>query len=171
MTLNKYACVRRYPYILVITLCIMFFGAFQSAQSQSFDSIERQRTLDMLKTVKDDLKKNYYDPSFHGMDLDARFKAAEEKLKQATSVGQSFSIIAQVLLDLDDSHTKFYPPSRPEKVDYGWKMQMIGDAAYIVAVRPGSDADKQGLKPGDRVLAVERAQAEPERSLENELLL
>lgn len=156
MTLNKYPCVRRYPYILVITLCIMFFGAFQSAHSQSFDSIERQRTLDMLKTVKADLKKNYYDPSFHGMDLDARFNAAEEKLKKAASIGQAFSIIAQVLLDLDDSHTKFYPPSRPEKIDYGWKMQMIGDASYIVAVRPGSDADKQGLKPGDRVLAVER---------------
>jgi carboxyl-terminal processing protease len=156
MILNKYGCVGRSLYILVLTLCFMFFGAFQRASAQTLDSIERQRTLDMLKTVKDDLKKNYYDPSFHGMDVDARFKAAEEKLKQATSVGQSFSIIAQVLLDLDDSHTKFYPPSRPEKVDYGWKMQMIGDAAYIVAVRPGSDADKQGLKPGDRVLAVER---------------
>src|SRR5213593_2923257 len=120
--------------ILRVVVGLLCLGTLEPARGQSLDSFERQRTLDMLKVIRDDLKKNYYDPNFHGMDVDARFKAAEEKLKQATSVGQSFSIIAQVLLDLDDSHTKFYPPSRPEKVDYGWKMQMIGDAAYIVAV-------------------------------------
>ena len=155
MTFNEYACVRRYPYVVVITLCLMA-GALQSASAQKLDSIERQRALDMLKTVKSSLKENYYDPNFHGIDVEARFKAAEGKLKEATSLGQAFGIIAQVLLDLDDSHTKFYPPSRPEKIDYGWTMQMIGDTAYVVAVRPGSDADKQGLKPGDRVLTVER---------------
>lgn len=155
MTLNKNPRVHTYLSFLVIALCIMSFGAFQSASAQKFDSIERQRTMDMLKTVKASLKDNYYDPNFHGMDVDARFKMAEEKLKQASSVGQAFGIIAQVLLDLNDSHTKFYPPSRPETVEYGWEMQMIGDACYIVAVKPGSDAEKQGLKPGDRVLALE----------------
>jgi len=25
----------------------------------------------MLSTIKEDLKKNYYDPTFHGMDLEA----------------------------------------------------------------------------------------------------
>lgn len=156
MTLNKHNCVRRNPYVLVITLCLMFFGAFQSASAQKLDSIERQRAADMLKTIKDDLKKNYYDEKFRGLDLDARFKAAEEKLNQAASLGQALGIIAQVLLDLDDSHTKFYPPSRPEKIDYGWRMQMIGNDSYIVAVKPGSDAEKKGLKPGDRILALER---------------
>lgn len=155
MTFNNYACVCRFAHVLVITLCVIVFGAFQSASAQKFDSIERQRTLDMLKTVKESLKDKYYDPSFHGMDVEARFKAAEEKLKQASSVGQAFGIIAQVLLDLNDSHTKFYPPSRPETIEYGWEMQMIGDACFIVAVKPGSDAESQGLKPGDRVLAVE----------------
>lgn len=155
MTPNNYFCVRKSPYVLVAALCVVFYGAFHSASAQKFDSIERQRTLDMLKTVKASLKDNYYDPTFHGMDVDARFKTADEKLKQASSVGQAFGIIAQVLLDLNDSHTKFYPPSRPEKVDYGWEMQMMGDECYIVAVKPDSDAEKQGLKPGDRVLALE----------------
>jgi C-terminal processing protease CtpA/Prc len=109
----------------------------------------------MLKLVRDDLKKNYYDPNFHGMDVDARFKAAEDKLKQATSLGQGFGIIAQAVIDLNDSHTFFLPPRRPERIEYGWNMQMVGDKCYVVAVKPGSAAEKQALKVGDEVHSVE----------------
>jgi carboxyl-terminal processing protease len=40
------------------------------------------------------------------------------------------------------------------QIEHGWKMQMIGDKCYVVAVKPGSDADAKGLKPGDRILAI-----------------
>jgi len=109
----------------------------------------------MLKVIRDDLKKNYYDPSFHGMDVDARFKTAEEKLKKATSLGQALGIIAQTLLELNDSHAFFIPPPRPERVEYGWYMQMIGNKCYVVAVKPGTAAEATGLKVGDEVLSVE----------------
>ncbi len=36
-------------------------------------------------------------------------------------------------------------------------MQIIGDDCFVVAVQPGSDADAGGLKPGDRLLRVERS--------------
>ncbi|HEX8456111.1 MAG TPA: S41 family peptidase [Pyrinomonadaceae bacterium] len=141
-----------------VALFIVCGVAPQTLRAQSFDRIERERALTMLSNIKDQLKKNYYDPTIRGMDVEARFKAAEEKVKQASSLGQAFGVIAQVLLDLDDSHTKFYPPSRPERVEYGWEMQMIGDECYVTAVKPGSDAAAQGLKEGDRIIAVERFQ-------------
>ncbi|HEY0082804.1 MAG TPA: S41 family peptidase [Pyrinomonadaceae bacterium] len=145
--------------IFAVVGLVIFAGlAPQALRAQSFDRIERERALTMLGNVKDQLRKHYYDPTIRGMDVDARFKVAEEKIKQATSLGQAFGIIAQVLLELDDSHTKFYPPSRPERVEYGWEMQMIGDECYVVAVKPGSDAAAQGLKEGDRIIAVERFQ-------------
>ena len=141
--------------VLPAAVALLCLAVLEPARGQSFDSIERQRTLDMLKVLKDDIKKNYYDPSFHGMDVDVRLKAAEEKLKQATSLGQALGIIAQALLDLNDSHTFFIPPPRPERVEYGWYMQMIGDKCYVVAVKPGSPAEAVGLKVGDEIHSVE----------------
>jgi len=138
--------------VWVFAWCVLSLGLI--AQAQGDISFERGRGRDMLKTVKEDIKKNYYDPNFHGIDLDARFKAADEKMQQAQSVGQIFGIIAQVLLDFDDSHLFFVPPGFSDSVEYGWQMQAVGDKTYVVAVKPGSDAEAKGLKPGDQVLSV-----------------
>ena len=118
-------------------------------------SFERERGRMMLNTIKGDLKKNYYDPGFHGIDVDARFKEAEEKIKTATSVGQIFGIIAQALIDFEDSHTYFLPPSRSYRTEYGWQMQMIGEKCYVVAVKPGSDAEAKGLSVGDEIYSID----------------
>lgn len=134
----------------VVVLCFA-----SQAFSQSIDRIELGRAKDMLKNVKNEIKNGYYDTSFHGMDLDARFKTAEEKMDKAGSIDQAFAIIAQAVLDLDDSHTTFFPPSRSVSVEYGWRMRMIGDKCFVIAVKPKSDAEKMGLKPGDQVLSLE----------------
>lgn len=130
-------------------------GAVQTARSQSVTKLDLDRGYVMLKAIKESLKDGYYDPAFHGMDIDARFKAAEQKMKEAKSNGQIFGIIAQVLSELKDSHTYFIPPGRNNQVEYGWQMHAIGDKCYVVAVKPGSDAEAKGLKPGDEVLQVD----------------
>ena len=109
----------------------------------------------MLDQIKNEIKKNYYDPTYHGIDLESRFKAADEKITSATSLGQVFGIIAQVLIDFEDSHLFFIPPARTSRTDYGWQMQIIGEKCYVVAVKPGSNAETKGLKAGDEVLAVD----------------
>ena len=38
--------------------------------AQGFDRIERERAKDMLKTIKNEVEKNYYDPTFRGLDLE-----------------------------------------------------------------------------------------------------
>lgn len=134
--------------------CFLALGALQPARAQSFSSVERGRAHDMLNTLKDDIEKNYYDTKYHGVDVEARFKAADEKLKHATSLGQALGIIAQAMIDLDDSHTVFLPPPRPERIEYGWRMQMIGDKCYVIAVKPGTDAEAKGLKVGDIIESI-----------------
>jgi carboxyl-terminal processing protease len=140
---------------VLAALCLFAFGATRPARAQSLSDTDRGRARDMLNVVKDGIKKNYYDPTYHGVDLDARFKAAEEKLKQAASLGQAYGIIAQAVIDLEDSHTVFFPPARGGSIEYGWQMQIIGDKCYVIAVKPGSDAEAKGLRPGDEVLTMD----------------
>ena len=123
--------------------------------SQSLSGQDRDRGLIMLKAARDDIRKNYYDPELRGIDLDARTKAAEERIKQAKSNGEVFGIIAQLLLDFNDSHTIFLPPQRAARIEYGWQVQTFGDDSYVIAVKPKSDAEAKGLKPGDKVISID----------------
>jgi len=135
---------------------LVLAGSFGSVLAQGgLETFDRENAKAMLSGVKADLQKNYYDPSLRGMDVDAHFKAAEAKLNQATTRDQLIIIVAQTVLDLNDSHTFFVPPSRAAVVKYGWEMKMVGDRAFIDAVNPKSDAASTGLKVGDEILAVD----------------
>jgi carboxyl-terminal processing protease len=118
-------------------------------------SLDRDRTLEMLDEVAQDVRKHYYDPNFHGVDWDAKVAEAKNKIKSETSVNMALAHVAAALISLNDSHTFFLPPPRPYRHDYGLATQMIGDHCYVSRVRPASDAEAQGVKPGDEVLALE----------------
>ena len=140
---------------LWLLLLIIVLACTQPVWPQSLSGQDRDRGLIMLKAARDDIRKNYYDPELRGIDLDARIKAAEARIKQAKSNGEVFGIIAQVLMDFNDSHTIFLPPQRASRIEYGWQVQTFGDDTYVIAVKPKSDAEAKGLKPGDKVLAID----------------
>jgi len=126
----------------------------QPSQQPTFGNFERERAVDMLEAIAGDVKKHYYDPKFHGLDWEARVKEAKERVEKSTSQNQALSHIAGALIDLNDSHTFFLPPARPFVLDYGLDFQMIGDQCFVTRVRPGSDAESKGIRPGDQVLSV-----------------
>ena len=109
----------------------------------------------MLQRTVADLEKNYYDAEFHGINLDAREHEAEERIRNAKSYGEAFAAIAWTLDALNDSHTFFLPPPRPYNVENGWEMTFVGEKCFVTAVKPGSDAEKKDMKPGDQVLSIE----------------
>jgi C-terminal processing protease CtpA/Prc len=127
-------------------------GALNAQDAPVLDATERNRARQMLQDIEQAVKDGYYDRTYRGIDLKAHFGAAREKIDTARSVGHAYAIIAQALVDFDDSHTFFIPPMRAATYEYGWTMQMVGDSCYVTAVKPGSDAEAKGLKPGDRVV-------------------
>lgn len=130
-------------------------GIISVAVAQELTKESRGRGQIMLNVIKKELQKHYYDPEFHGRDLEACFQKARLDLDQATSLGHMFGIIAPAVLELEDSHTLFVPPRRVSKIQYGWEMRVINETPYIIAVKPGSDAAAKGLKAGDAVLSVD----------------
>ena len=147
--------LRRRAIAFVLGSGLIAFCQSSLANAQGIGAYDRDSARAMLSVIKDDLKNNYYDPNLRGMDLDGRIKQAEERIKQATSRDQLIATVAQVLLDLDDSHTFFVPPSRAARVEYGWQMKMVGDVCYVTAVKPKSFAEAKGLKPGDALHSVD----------------
>lgn len=124
------------------------------AFSQDMTKLERGQAQDMLQVVAGDVRKHYYDPTFHGVDWDATIAKAKENIDKASSMNIALSYVAAAVERLNDSHTNFYPPERMHRFYYGWRYQMIGDRCYITQIRPGTDADAKGIRPGDEILTI-----------------
>lgn len=122
--------------------------------SQQLSNLDRGRAQDMLQVVANDIRKHYYDPKFHGVDWDAAVRDARQKIDNASSMNMALSYIAAAVDALDDSHTHFLPPGKAHDYDYGWQDLLVGDRCYVAHVRPGSDAERKGLKPGDEILTI-----------------
>ncbi|HLX00195.1 MAG TPA: S41 family peptidase [Candidatus Acidoferrales bacterium] len=123
-------------------------------QLQKITDSQRADTEVMLINLRDAVKKNYYDPAYHGLDIDARYKTYKEKLIKAETLGDAFRTVAAFLSGLDDPHTCFIPPTPIYQAQRAYKMQMFGDACFITHVRPESDAAKK-LHPGDQVMTLD----------------
>jgi C-terminal processing protease CtpA/Prc len=108
----------------------------------------------MLNVIAADVKKHYYDPKYHGIDWESKTREMKQKIEQSETSNRALSEIAALLDSLNDSHTFFLPPAHATRHDYGWKAQLIGGRCYIVHVRPGSDAESKGIKPGDEIIAL-----------------
>jgi len=147
--------LRRLPLMAATLIGLFLIGIVCPTSAQQINNTDRDRGHVILKTLKNEIKKNYFDPGFHGLDLDALFKTADEKVDRAVSVSQIFGIVAQTLIEFNDSHLFFIPPSRAARSDYGWQWQAIGDQCFVVAVKPGSDAEQKELLPGDLVISID----------------
>jgi C-terminal processing protease CtpA/Prc len=122
---------------------------------QGLSQFDRQRGLDMLAVVRNDIGRNYFDSTFRGVALDAVFDTAEARIRGAVSVEQVLATIALTTASLNDSHTLFLPPGLTYRAEYGLKFRFVGDTCRVYEVTAGSDAEARGLSPGDAVQSVE----------------
>lgn len=121
---------------------------------KSAPKINRARGNEILKEIKKVIKAYYYDKNYRGIDIEKKFDEAAEKIKQLETNAQIFRVIAGILLEFNDSHTRFTPPGRSNRVEYGFSMQMVGNDCFVVDVKKGSDAEQKGVKRGDRLVKI-----------------
>lgn len=142
------------PMNLMTACCVAAMSAAAFAHApQTMSANDLFKVRGMLRDGCEAVKQHYYDATFHGVDLDARFKEYDEKLKSAPSMNVGITLVAGFLDGLKDSHTYFQPPPHSYTIDYGYRLAVIGDDVYVARVRPGTDAASK-VTAGDRVMSL-----------------
>ena len=139
----------------VVVVCAIFAGMLFSSflQAQQNAKLDRQYGQDMLQTVANAVRKQYYDPKFHGLNFDAVVAEAKARIDKSTSLDYSMSVIAAMLDNFNDAQLFFFPPQHATILVPGWREDMVGNHCYVVEVRPGTDAATK-LKLGDEILSI-----------------
>ena len=170
------------PHRSALTLAVMLalllasnLGAQQptSAAQPSPGAIsktDRERALGILDTVSKGIQELYYDPKMNGLDWNAVLASARAKIAQSNSLNEALTQIAVAVSALNDSHTIFIPPARPYHLDFGFEYQLIWNRCFVIRVRPGSDAEAQGLKRGGEILTINGSPPNRQNFKSNEYL-
>ncbi len=114
---------------LILLLSLSSLTRAQQPAPHKRNSIDAARVQQMLKDAYYGVKKNHYDKNYHGVARDAKYREAKEQLKDMSSNAQGFSVVANLRMTLEDSHSFFFPPSRGSCVEYSFRVQRIGDRA------------------------------------------
>lgn len=131
-----------------------FANAQSAANTPQISATTRTQLHTMLKITHDEVRKSYYDPQYHGVNLDSTFATYDSRLNSVQTLNQGFAVIAAYLGQLHDSHTYFVPPLRVDESEIGFRYEMFGDNCFVTAVDPKSDAAKK-LHPGDQILTFD----------------
>ncbi len=145
------------PLALLLVVILGLDGNTPALSAQDRGGVtafQRQLAVRILDQVQNALDGLYYDSTFGGKNLDRFRYEAQRTIDTASTRPALFGAVAQYVLNLGDSHTRFFPPGLTVSVDYGWTWRMIGENCYVSEVRHGSDAERQGLAVGDQILAI-----------------
>ena len=163
--------VKRVVFTYVATLMIATASS-QHVAAQQMSKQSRESAEAMLQNIAADIKKDYYDPKFHGLDWDAVVAQTKQKIDKSDRFDMAILHIAALVDSLNDSHTTLFPPHKvlnapayvanwrallqltDKRHDYGWRSQIIGERCFVTHVRSGSDAEKKGLHVGDELLSM-----------------
>lgn len=148
-------CLRRCAAALALALLPQLPASAQKTQKDphAISRFDRERAKVMLDDIHEALKEDYYDPTFHGVDMDARYHQYRKRLDTVPTLPEAFRVIAAYLDALHDSHVYFVPPQINYMPFYGLHMEMIAGHCLITRVRPDSDAAAK-VHPGDEVTGL-----------------
>ncbi len=141
--------MKKIIFLLTLLIIPLNFAAAQDLKS------EIVLNLDMLEKIKNDIQENYYDPSFHGINIEENYIKTRELIKKASSAIEMTDLIARFCFLLDDSHVGFIPPRKTFSVDYGWELLLIDGKVFVTKIKDDSDAYKKGIRIGDQIYMIE----------------
>jgi len=135
-------------------ICAVVFTGTGRSQQPAMSQDDQVLIAAMLRTAHDDVKKYYYDPKIRGLDWDGLYQKYDARIPKVRNVGEGMRLVTAFLSELKDSHTFLLPPLRSVRMDYGYRLEEIGDACFVTQIRPKTDAAAK-LNIGDQVLKLD----------------
>jgi carboxyl-terminal processing protease len=107
------------------------------------------------------VRERYYDPDLGGVDWPALGERLRPLAASARDDAEFYAVLRRLLASLRDPHTRVFPPGegadwRVQRfVSVGLSVRELGGELLVVSVAPDSDAEREGVRPGDAVLSVD----------------
>lgn len=127
------------------------------ATSSAMPREERAKVFDQVWRLIYD---NYYDRNFRGIDWREQRDAFRPVAESATNNAEFYRTLRQMIGKLGDAHTRIYSPEdgfdryRPSGLSVGLIVRQIEGKPVVTWVEPGSEAARQGIRPGFVVVDV-----------------
>jgi carboxyl-terminal processing protease len=140
----------------ILTATVVFMLLITSTFANAGQSIElsradMRRVVDILAT---DIEKKFYDPSLNGVDIKKLAEETKAQISGMNDVGQMHAAVWEFVRAVGDSHTRYVPPQLTVFPTFGFKARGVGDDVLVTDVIKDGPAEKAGVKPGDKLLAL-----------------
>lgn len=137
-------------------------AARPSPTAAPLSALERQQIFQEVWQLVAD---NYVYHDYNGVDWEKIREVYAPLVASAQSDDEFYGYMAEMVAQLGDEHSRFMPPAAvvsEDEIVAGREMQGIGvmtrmtaDGAFVKVVFPDSPAARAGLRPRDRIIAVD----------------
>ncbi len=150
--------------MLIALLLVQLLGCAAVAPQPPGATLDAAQRAEAFDTVRQRVREQYVDPQLRGVDWDASAARLRPQALAAATDEQFWELLDRLTAELGDAHTQVLSPRRhawwkaKQSLTLGLRVSEIAGELVVTGVAPGSDAERQGLKPGD---AVQRIAGQP----------
>ncbi len=149
-----------------ILLLVILISLCSAGYSQTRLEGEARARSEVFDRVWNAVNERYYDRNFRGVDWPAQRERYRSKAVNTTSRPEFYAVVRQMLATLGDAHMRIFSPeenfdrNRPAGISVGVIARRVEGEPIVVWVEPGSEAARNGLRPGDVIKSVDREPVE-----------
>jgi len=146
---------------LVLVLLFSFWTVNASDDSSLVSTATAEGRLIVFDDVWETILERYYDPTFQGIDWQAKRAAFRPAAARAANTHEFYEVLRQMIASLKDAHTRVYSPDEkfdwwsPRFVTVGLTVREVQGAPTVIHIEPGSAAAKSEIQPGDVIAGID----------------
>jgi carboxyl-terminal processing protease len=126
----------------------------QAGAQGTISASPRDDRIKVFEQVWRAIYDNYYDRRYRGIDWRLQHDIYRPQAEAARNGPELYRVLRQMIGKLGDAHTRIYSPedgfdrNRPSGTTVGVVVRRIEGKAVVSWVEPGSEAARQGIRPG-----------------------